>query len=113
MKKTASDVIKKLIKAGIFASVSDIIDYDTAALIAMEMGCKVEREVVVSVEDRLIDDHEDAEEDLVPARQLWLSWAMLTTAKQAFSTISAMRMSPPASRRHHAGYRRLHCGDRR
>lgn len=66
MKKTASDVIKKLIKAGIFASVSDIIDYDTAALIAMEMGCKVEREVVVSVEDRLIDDHEDAEEDLVP-----------------------------------------------
>lgn len=66
MKKTASDVIKKLIKEGVFASVSDVIDYDTAALIAMEMGCKVEREVVVSVEDRLIDDHEDKEEDLVP-----------------------------------------------
>ncbi len=66
MKKTASDVIKRLIKEGIFASVSDIIDYDTAALIAMEMGCKVEKEVVVSVEQRLIDDHEDAEEELMP-----------------------------------------------
>jgi translation initiation factor IF-2 len=66
MKKTASEVIKRLIKEGVFASVSDVIDYDTAALIAMEMGCKVEREVNVSVEERLIDDHEDAAEDLVP-----------------------------------------------
>ena len=48
------------------ASLSDIIDYDTAALVAMELGCKVEREVVVTVEERLIDDHVDAPEDLVP-----------------------------------------------
>ena len=66
MKKTATEVIKQLIKLGVFASVSDIIDYDTAALVAMEMGCKVEKEVVMSVEDRLIDDHEDSADELVP-----------------------------------------------
>lgn len=65
MKKSASEVVKQLIKLGVFASVSDVIDYDTAALVAMEMGCKVEKEVIVTVEDRLIDDSEDKEEDLV------------------------------------------------
>ena len=65
MKKTAAEVIKQLFKLGVFASVSEIIDYDTAALVAMELGCKVEKEVIVTVEERLIDDHEDKEEDLV------------------------------------------------
>ena len=66
MKKTASEVIKQLFKMGVFASVSDVVDYDTAALVAMELGCKVEKEVIVTVEERLIDDHEDKPEDLVP-----------------------------------------------
>ncbi|MGI6028831.1 MAG: translation initiation factor IF-2 [Candidatus Heteroscillospira sp.] len=65
MKKSAAEVIKQLVKLGVFASVSEIIDYDTAALVAMELGCKVEKEVVVTVEERLIDDHEDKPEDLV------------------------------------------------
>ncbi|MDO4815315.1 MAG: translation initiation factor IF-2 [Bacillota bacterium] len=65
MKKNAGEVIKQLIKLGVFASVSDIIDYDTAALVAMELGCKVEKEIVVTVEERLIDDHVDTEEELV------------------------------------------------
>jgi len=65
MKKSASEVIKQLIKLGVFAAVSDVIDYDTAALVAMEMGCKVEKEVIITVEERLIDDSEDKEEDLV------------------------------------------------
>ena len=65
MKKTAAEVIKQLFKLGVFASISDVIDYDTAALVAMEMGCKVEKEVIVTVEERLIDDHEDKAEDLV------------------------------------------------
>ena len=64
MKKTAGEVIKQLIKLGVFASVSDVVDYDTAALVAMELGCKVEKEVVVTVEERLIDDHADTEEEL-------------------------------------------------
>ena len=65
MKKTAGAVIKQLIKLGVFASVSDVVDYDTAALVAMELGCKVEKEVVVTVEERLIDDHEDSADELV------------------------------------------------
>ena len=66
MKKTASEVIKQLFKMGVFASVSEIIDYDTAALVAMELGCKVEKEVIVTVEEKLIDDSADKEEDLRP-----------------------------------------------
>mgnify|MGYP002561556515 CR=1 FL=1 len=53
MKKTAAEVIKQLFKLGVFASISDVIDYDTAALVAMEMGCKVEKEVIVTVEEKL------------------------------------------------------------
>lgn len=66
LKMTAATVIKKLISLGVMASVSDVIDYDTAALVAMELGAKVEKEVVVTIEDRLIDDSEDKEEDLEP-----------------------------------------------
>ena len=65
MKKTAAEVVKQLFKLGVFASVSDVIDYDTAALVAMELGCKVEKEVIVTVEEKLIDDHADSEEELV------------------------------------------------
>ncbi len=65
MKKSGTEVVKCLIKNGIMASLSDIIDYDTAALVAMELGCKVEREVIVTIEEQLIDDSADKEEDLV------------------------------------------------
>ncbi len=66
MKKTGAETVKQLIKLGVMASLSDIIDYDTAALVAMELGCKVEREVVVTIEERLIDDREDSPDELVP-----------------------------------------------
>ena len=66
MKKTAAEVIRQLIKAGVFASVSDTVDYDTAALVAMELGCEVKKEVIVTVEERLIDSAPDKEEDLRP-----------------------------------------------
>ena len=66
MKKAGAEVVKALMKMGVMASLSEMIDYDTAALIAMELGCKVEKEVVVSIEEKLIDDHADAEEDLKP-----------------------------------------------
>ena len=66
MKKTGAEVVKCLMKNGVMASLSEIIDFDTAAIIAEEMGCKVEKEVVVTIEERLIDDHEDKAEDLVP-----------------------------------------------
>jgi len=66
MKKTGAEVVRQLIKMGVMASLSDVIDYDTAALVAMEMGCKVEREVHVTIEERLIDDREDRPEELEP-----------------------------------------------
>ena len=66
MKKTGAEVVKCLMKNGVMASLSQIIDFDTAAIIAEEMGCKVEQEVVVTIEEKLIDDSEDKEEDLVP-----------------------------------------------
>ena len=66
MKKTAAEVIKQLIKLGVMASVNQTVDYDTAALVAMELGCKVEKEVIVTIEERLIDDREDKPEELQP-----------------------------------------------
>ncbi len=66
MKRTAADVIKELMKLGVMASVSETIDFDTAALVAEEMGAKVEKEVHVTIEERLFDEHEDKEEDLLP-----------------------------------------------
>ena len=66
MKKTAAEVIKQLIKLGVMASVNQTVDYDTAALVAMELGCKVEKEVIVTIEERLIDDREDTAEELQP-----------------------------------------------
>ena len=66
MKKTGAEVVKCLMKNGVMASLSQIIDFDTAAIIAEDMGCKVEHEVTVTIEERLIDDHEDKPEELVP-----------------------------------------------
>ncbi len=70
LKMTATVVIKKLMSFGVMASVSEMIDFDTAALAAEELGAKVEREVHVSIEERLnitdADTMQDAPEDLVP-----------------------------------------------
>ncbi|MBR2901141.1 MAG: translation initiation factor IF-2 [Clostridia bacterium] len=65
MKTAAAEVIKKLMGMGMMVSVNESIDYDTAYLIADEFGIKVEKEVVVTLEDRLFDETEDNAEDLV------------------------------------------------
>ena len=65
MKTAAAEVIKKLMVMGMMVSVNESIDYDTAFLIADEFGIKVEKEVVVTLEDRLFDETEDSEENLV------------------------------------------------
>ena len=66
MKKTAAEVIKELMKLGMLAAVNQTIDYDTAEIVATEMGCKVERAVVVTIEERIMDISEDTEETLKP-----------------------------------------------
>ena len=65
MKKTAGELIKCLIKNGVMATVNQTIDFDTAEFVATELGCKVEREVVLTIEDKLFDDHQDTAEELV------------------------------------------------
>ena len=64
LKVTVSEVIKKLMGLGVMASINETIDFDTAALVAEELGAKVEKEVIVTIEERLITDEADAEEDL-------------------------------------------------
>ena len=59
LKATATDVIKKLMGLGVMASINQEIDFDTASLVAEEMGAKVEKEVIVTIEERLIDDSDD------------------------------------------------------
>lgn len=66
LKVQAAEIVKRLMGIGVMASVSQIIDYDTAALVAMEIGAKVEREVVVTIEERLFDETQDVEENLSP-----------------------------------------------
>ncbi len=66
MKKTAAEVIKQLMKLGMMAAVNQTIDYDTAEIVATEMGCKVERAVVVTIEERIMDISEDTEDTLKP-----------------------------------------------
>ena len=64
MKKTAGEVIKILMKNGVMAAINQTIDFDTAEFVATEMGCKVEKEVTVTIEERIIDDHVDTAEEL-------------------------------------------------
>ena len=66
MKKTAAEVIKALLRNGVMASINETIDFDTAEYVATELGCKVEREVTITIEERLIDDHVDTAEELQP-----------------------------------------------
>ncbi|MGN1317135.1 MAG: translation initiation factor IF-2 [Acutalibacteraceae bacterium] len=66
LKRTAAEVIKKLFSLGMMATVNQVIDFETAEIVATELGAKVKKEVVVTIEERIIDDHEDNEEDLLP-----------------------------------------------
>ena len=65
LKATSAEVIKKLMMMGVFATINDTIDYDTCELIADEFHTKVEHEVIVTIEDRIIDDSEDDDANLV------------------------------------------------
>lgn len=66
LKVTATDVIKKLMGLGVMATINQEIDFDTACLVAEELGAKVEKEVIVTIEERLIDDSDDDDTNLEP-----------------------------------------------
>jgi len=64
MKVNVNEVIMKLMKMGVMANMNQTIDFDTAYLVGEEFHCRIEKEVILTIEDRLIDDTEDVEEDL-------------------------------------------------
>ena len=66
LKRTAAEVVKSLFSLGMMVTANQVIDFDTAEIVATELGAKVKKEVVVTIEDRIIDDHEDDEKDLLP-----------------------------------------------
>ena len=59
LKVTATEVIKKLMQLGEMCTINQVIDFDTASLVAEELGAKVEKEVIITIEERLIDDSDD------------------------------------------------------
>ncbi len=65
LKATVAEVIKKLMMMGFMATANEEIDFDTAFLVAEEFHTKVEREVVVTIEERIIDDSEDTDDNLL------------------------------------------------
>ena len=65
LKVNVAQVIKKLMGLGVMASISETVDFDTASLVAEELGAKVEHEVHITIEERLFEADDDREEDLV------------------------------------------------
>lgn len=65
LRMTATEVIKKLMALGVMATVNEVIDYDTAAIVAAELGAKVEKKVEVSIEEQIIEEEVENDENAV------------------------------------------------
>lgn len=65
LRMTATEVIKKLMVLGVMASVNEVIDYDTAAIVATELGAKVKKQVVVTIEEQIIEEEVEDDENAV------------------------------------------------
>ena len=65
LRMTATEVIKALMKLGMMVTVNEVIDYDTAEIVATELGAKVEKEVVISIEDKIIEEEDENDENAV------------------------------------------------
>ncbi len=66
LRMTATEVIKELMKLGMMVTVNEVIDYETAEIVGTELGAKVEKEVVVSIEEQIIEEEDENDENAVP-----------------------------------------------
>ncbi len=66
LRMTANEVIKKLIALGVMATVNEVIDYETAAIVATELGAKVEKKVEISIEEQIIEEEVEDDENAIP-----------------------------------------------
>ncbi|MDR0222123.1 MAG: translation initiation factor IF-2 [Oscillospiraceae bacterium] len=66
LKVTASEVIKRLFNLGVMCNLNQVVDFDAASIVAEELGAKVEKEIIVTIEERLFEEIEDTEENLRP-----------------------------------------------
>ncbi len=65
LRMSANEVIKELMKLGMMVTVNEVIDYDTAEIVATELGAKVEKEVVISIEEQIIEAEDENDENAI------------------------------------------------